>query len=45
MDVTEIDEVDVGGGDCKNETVERSSFKNLNKATGYLTLKAMLVFT
>ena len=37
----------VGGGDCKNKTVEKSSLisKNLNETTSYLTPKARLAFT
>ena len=36
-----------GGGDCKDETIERSPLtsKNSNRATGYLTLNAKRVFT
>ena len=37
INVAEIDEIDVGGGDPKNETVGRSLSKNSNKATNYLT--------
>ena len=36
-------EVDVGGGDCENATVEKSPSKNLNKA-GYLSPNAKKVF-
>ena len=46
MDVAEVDNVGVGGGDdCKDKMVRRSSSKNLNKATGYLTPNARQVFT
>ena len=39
--------VNVGGGNCKDETVKKTSLtsKNLNEATGYLTFKARLAFT
>ena len=39
--------VSVGGGDCKDETVERSPLisKNSNGATGYLTPDAKQAFT
>ena len=37
MDLSEVDEIDVGnGGDCEDKTVGRSPSKNLNGATGYL---------
>ena len=46
IDVAEVDEVGVGGGgDCKDETVERSLSKNLNKAIGYLSPDARRAFT
>ena len=47
MDVAESDVVDIiaGSGDCEDETVKRSSSKNLNGATDYLTPKARLAFT
>ena len=37
----------VGGGDCKDEMVKRSSLtsKNSNRATSYLTSKARFAFT
>ena len=37
----------IGGGDCKDKTVKRSllTSKNLNGATGYLTLGAKQTFT
>ena len=37
----------VGGGDCKDETVKRSSltFKNSNRAIGYLIPGAKRAFT
>ena len=37
----------IGGGDCKDKTVKRSPLasKNLNRATGYLTLNAKQAFT
>ena len=45
MDVTEVDEVCVDGGDdCEDETVKRSPSKNLNGATGYLTPNARQAF-
>ena len=46
MDVAEVDEVGVGGGgDHKDETVERSQSKNSNGATGYLSPNARQAFT
>ena len=46
MDVAKHNKVGtVGGGDDhKDEMVKRSLFKNLNRATGYLTPKARLAF-
>ena len=37
----------VGGGNFEDETIKRSPVisKNLNRATGYLTLEAKLAFT
>ena len=37
----------VGGGDCEDETVEKSPLKsrNLNRLTDYLTPEARLAFT
>lgn len=43
-DVIENAEVDVGGSDCIDKTVERSSSKNLN-GVGYLTSDARVAFT
>ena len=45
--MAESDEVDGDdGGDCKNGMIKRSPyFKNLNRATGYLTPNARRVFT
>ena len=41
MDMAEVDEVGVGdGGDPEDETVGKSSSKNSNGATGYLTPNA-----
>ena len=46
LDIAEVDGVGIGnGGDCENETVERSSSKNLNGAIGYLTPDARRAFT
>ena len=45
IDVAQVDEIAVGGGDCKDEMFERSLFKNFNKAIGYLSPKARLSFT
>ena len=44
--MAERDEVGIidGGGDCEHETVKRLLSKNLNRTTGYLTLKARLTF-
>ena len=44
IDVAEIDEAGVGGGDCEDKTVERSPSKNSNRAMGYLTPNARRVF-
>ena len=46
VNVAENDEIGIAdnSSDCENETIERSSFKNSNKATGYLTLNARQVF-
>ena len=45
IDVTQSDEVDVSSdGDCEDEMVKRSAFKNLNKITNYLILEARLIF-
>ena len=45
--MAECDEVrTVGnGGDCEGKTVEKSPFKNLNRATGYPISEAELAFT
>ena len=46
MDVAEVDEVAVGdSGDCKDKTVGRLLFKNLNGATDYLTPDVRQAFT
>ena len=45
MDVAEVDKIGVSGSDRKDKTVERSLSKNLNGATGYLTLNARQAFT
>ena len=46
MDVSEFDEVGVGGGsDYEDKTIKRSLFKNLNGATGYLISDARQAFT
>ena len=45
IDVAEFNEVDIGGGDCEDETVEKSLSKNLNRATGYFTPAARSTFT
>ena len=46
MNVAEADEVCVGdGGDCEDETVERSPSKNSNGAMVYLTPDARRAFT
>ena len=46
MDVAEVDKIGVGGdGNCEDETIGRSPFKNLNGATGYLTFNARQAFT
>ena len=46
IDVAECDKVGIvgGGSNCEDKTVKRSLFKNLNRATDYLTLKARLAF-
>ena len=45
MDVAEVDEVGIGdSGNCEDETVGRSPYKNLNKATGYLIPDARQAF-
>ena len=46
IDVAEYDEIATidSGSDCENETVKRSSSKNLNRTTAYLTPKARLAF-
>ena len=45
MDMAEVNEFDFCDGDCEDETVETSPFKNLNKATSYLTPNARQAFT
>ena len=46
INAAEVDEVAIGGGgDRKDETVRKSLSKNLNVATGYLTLDNRQAFT
>ena len=45
IDVVEFEEIGVGDDNCEDEMVGRSSSKNLNGATGYLTPDAKQVFT
>ena len=40
LSIAEDAEINISGGDCEDETVKRSSFKNLSRATGYLTSDA-----
>ena len=45
IDVAKVDKGGVGGGgNCEDETVGRSPFKNSNRATGYLTPDARQTF-
>ena len=46
IDMIESDKLGIvdGGSDCKDETIKRSFFKNLNKVAKYLTPKARLMF-
>ena len=46
MDMAESDEVGIvgGGDDCEDKIDKRLSFKNLNKAMGYLSPEARLAF-